>query len=299
MDNLKTLFDKKQYELIVKVTENANDDTALFYRISAFMSLGKIDEAIKCIDLNQKILEARLPWLMKLHIELLCLAKRFDEAYDKIKYYENLPYFSQEAEEVLKELPKIARKLEREANAFGNASEEDLRENLKSKIDEVVIASLDSLRDKDLSLYYEEISNILEHFPKQLTRSFALLLLVQKKVDKEFKFLHVNDVIRVNPSKLNPPFVGEAFNNLCKRMSAHSKNPSLIENAITLLSSYLIYIYPEEIDYQDNNLLEALFELSSEFLHIDDNDYTHFEGIDVNKVKIYALAIREANKNSL
>ena len=35
MDSLKTLMDKKQYDLVIKLTENSNDSIALFYRLSA------------------------------------------------------------------------------------------------------------------------------------------------------------------------------------------------------------------------------------------------------------------------
>lgn len=301
MDNLKSLFDKKQYDLIIKCSENSTDDTTLFYRISAFMSLGKLDEAIKCIDNNQKILEARLPWLMRLHIELLCLSKRFDDAYDKVKYYENLPYFSQEAEEVLKELPNIVRKMEREALAFGGASDDDLRDNLRSKDENVVVASLDALRDKDINSYLDEVCNILVNFPKQLIRSFALLLLVQKGLNKLVKFKHVDSIIEVNPSKLNPPFVGEQFNNLVKKMGNTYKDPSISENAIRLLSSYLIYIYPDNLDYSDDNLLEALYLLSASYLQIDVGDTDEHilsKNLDINKVKSYMDNIRFANEDN-
>ena len=46
MDSLKTLFDKKQYDLVLKITETSKDAQSLFYRISALLALGKSEEAL-------------------------------------------------------------------------------------------------------------------------------------------------------------------------------------------------------------------------------------------------------------
>ncbi len=45
MDSLKTLMDKKQYDLVLKLTENSQDSLALFYRLSAMLATGKSEEA--------------------------------------------------------------------------------------------------------------------------------------------------------------------------------------------------------------------------------------------------------------
>ena len=105
MDNLKTLMDKRQYELVIKLTKTATSPTDLFYRISALLASGKAEEALKCINDNQKVLETNLFILVKIHIEILCLLNRFDEAREKLKYYEELPYESQQVEEVLRDMP--------------------------------------------------------------------------------------------------------------------------------------------------------------------------------------------------
>lgn len=96
MDNLKSLFDKKEYDLVIKLTRSSSDVDDLFYCLSAYLSLNKIDDALTLIKEKKDILKTRLPMLMRTHIELLCLAQKFDEAYDTIKEYENMPYFSQE-----------------------------------------------------------------------------------------------------------------------------------------------------------------------------------------------------------
>lgn len=266
MDNLRSLFDKKEYELVIKLTRHSNDVEDLFYCLSAYLSLNQIEEALKLINEKKSVLEARLPMLMKTHVELLCLAKKFDEAYKVIKEYENMPYFSQEAEEVLKTLPNIVREYEISIYRNNIMSEDELMKSLLSDDSNIVIGALDALRDKDITPYLIYINKILVSFAKQSIRSFALLLLVQKEYDKVVKFNHMGKIIEVTPSKLKAPFVDAEFSDLSAKLMEAYKDSSLSMNALQILSTYLIYIYPEEVDYTDPMLIEALKIVTSKYL---------------------------------
>ena len=268
MEDLRKLLEERKFQEVLDLTRKSTKSEELFFRLSAFMALGKLKEAIECIENNRVILQDNLPWLMRLHIELLCLDGRFDEAFDEVKYYENLPYDSQESEEVLKTLPKIIREYETSKSHLAMEKEEIIK-GLASKSSDDVLASLDALRDKDLTPYYIFLQKILTSFPKQAIRSFALLLLVQRAVNKSFKFNNMGEVIDVNPSLLKPPFVDDDFEKVVKRMQEEYKDPSITQNAISLLSSYLIYIYPKTVDLNDDTLVDALYHLSCEYLQID------------------------------
>ena len=87
MDSLKTLMDKKQYDLVLKLTENATDSTHLFYRISALLALGKAEESLQVILDNRSELEKDLSILIKVHIEILCILGRFEEAYEEMERF--------------------------------------------------------------------------------------------------------------------------------------------------------------------------------------------------------------------
>lgn len=268
MSDLRKLLEERKFQEVLDLTRKSTKSEELFFRLSAFMALGKLKEAIECIENNRVTLQDNLPWLMRLHIELLCLDGRFDEAFDEVKYYENLPYDSQESEEVLKSLPKIIREYETSKSHLAMEKEEIIK-GLASKSSDDVLASLDALRDKDLTPYYIFLQKILTSFPKQAIRSFALLLLVQRAVNKTFKFNNMGEVIDVNPSLLKPPFVDDDFEKVVKRMQEEYKDPSITQNAISLLSSYLIYIYPKTVDLNDDTLVDALYHLSCEYLQID------------------------------
>ena len=270
MDNLKTLMDKKQYDLVIELTKNSTDINDLFFRISAFLASGKGQEALSVIENNRQILQGDLSLLMKVHIEILCLLNMFDKAYEEAEYYKNLPYVSQQTEEMLELLPKMIREEEKKQYASHNLSDDELRKRLMSDDEHLVLPTVDLLRDKDLNLFLKEIKHILTEFPIQSIRSFTLLLCVQKKLDQNLSFNHMGQIIEVNPSNLEPPFIGDEFNSFLRYFQSEVKDPVVSENAIQIFSSFIIYIYPETVEISYPVLAIALKHIAYEYLRMDD-----------------------------
>lgn len=270
MDSLKSLMDKRQYELVLAVTKSATDGASLFYRIGAYIALNKPEDALKCIGKNQKVLEkTNLKVLIKTHIEILCIKGDFDAAYEKLDYYKNLPYESQEVEETLAIYAKFIREKEKASVKTQLISDEELIKKLMSIKSIVVLEALKELRTRDLKLFLPLVKKILVSFPMQAIRSFALMLLVEKKVNEEFKFLNVNKEITVNPSLLEEPFNDAKFKNMVKAIQTDFKDPSLSQNALNIYSTYLIYIYPNKCKYNAKAMKCALYGIANEFLQAD------------------------------
>ena len=179
MDNLKTLMDRKEYDLVLRLTKNSTDPNELFYRVSALIASGKYQDGLACIEDNKTILQKDLYLLMHVHIELLCILGKFDEAYAALEYYKNLPYESQKVEELLKELPNVIRLEERKRFTTNVMDEDELIKKLGSDDSNEVLIALDSVRSRDIGPYLGAVNKIMVSFPKQSIRSFALLLLVQ------------------------------------------------------------------------------------------------------------------------
>ncbi len=266
MDSLKSLMDRKEYDLVLRLTKNADNPNDLFYRISAFLGSGKYQEALDCIKENRPILQKDLLMLMHVHIEILCILGRFDEAFSELEYYKNLPYESQQVEELLKELPNYIRAEEKKKYSFVNLDEDELIKKLKSEDQSDVLMAIDSIRNRDINPYLSSLEKVMMEFPKQSIRSFALLLLVQKQTNHILRFNHMGNIINVNPSQLTPPFVGEEFNDFVREISSQLKDPSLSETAIQILSSYIIYIYPDVLPADKELLLAALEYISHQYL---------------------------------
>ena len=291
MDSLKTLMDKKQYDLVLKLTENSQDSLALFYRLSAMLATGRSEDALKLIKDKRQILLAKPGVLMKIHIELLCLLGKFDEAYSELRYYQELPYENQETEELLNSLPKYIREEEIKVYKRQEVGQDELRKKLLSKNDVDVLSALDAVRGQSLESFLLPIINILKNYPKQLVRTFALLLLVAKKYDKKVEFLHGDKLIEVIPSELDEPFIIPGLGNIDDLSSLFQNeyhDPSLSQNAINVLSSYMVYIYPNKVNYSKEELLVVFGYIAKELLQSKDNDLDKLcekHGLDKQEIK--------------
>ena len=269
MDSLKTLMDKKAYDLVISLTENSQDSLSLFYRISALLAVGKSEDALNVINTKQKTLQEKLGLLVKIHIEILCLLGRFDEAYDKLRYYVELPYQNQETEEVLRAMPDYIRKEEKNSYRQHSLSSDEIMNQLMSKNDEEVLGALDALKEQKLDPYLLPILKIIRSFPKQVVRTFALLLLVNEKYDKEVEFLHKDELKKVVPSSLEEPFQVPGFKNLNELSFALQSlyhDPSIATNALHIISSYLLYIYPNSIHFEAEESLLVFGYLAKQLL---------------------------------
>ena len=303
MDSLKSLMDKKQYDLVIKLTENSNDSLSLFYRISALLAVGKIDDALNVINTKRKILQEKLSLLVKIHIEILCLLGRFDDAYEQLRYYVELPYQNQETEEILRAMPDYIRKEEKNSFRQHSLSSDEIMGQLMSKNEEEVLAALDSVKDLKLDQYLLPVLKIARSFPKQVVRTFALLLLVNQKYDKEVDFLHHDNLIKVVPSSLEEPFSIPGFkslNELSFELQSLYHDPSIASNALQIVSSYLLYIYPEPIKLTADEILVVFGFLAKRLLRVNEDDLKDIcqeKGLDYQSISQKINEINEDLKN--
>lgn len=289
MDNLKSLMDKHEFELVIKLTENAKDSNSIFYRIAALLSTNKGEEALATIKKNRKELEGDLAVLIKVHIETLCILGLFDEAHQELEYYKNLPYESQEVEEILRDMPKYIRLEEKSMFKMPINDDETIIKHLKGNDMDMAIAALDEIRSREIAPFIPAIAYLMVNFEKQSVRSFALLLLVQKQVDKTFKFNHMGKLIDVNPKQLKPPFEDDEFISLVKRLENEYKNPVVSDNAIQLYSSFIIYTYPNTPYYEQDKLVIALHYIANHYLQIDNSNLNIDKDMELLIAQIMAV----------
>ena len=290
MDSLKTLMDQKNYNLVIKLTENSNDAIALFYRLSALLAVGQSEDALNLIKTKRLIMQKKLSLLIKFHIEILCLLKRFDEAYEELKYYEELPYESQEVEEVLRSMPAYIRNEEKAAYVHP-IDEDELREMLIKGNDGEILASLDRIKTMaDFTPFLLGILKVAQSHKRQVIRSIALLVLVYKKYDKEVKFLHHDKMITVIPAELDDPFIVPGYSSIEEfsfALQSEYHDPSIADNALNVISSYLLYNYPDKLDLTKEESLVIFGYVAKKLLKISIDDLESVcekKGLDYSKV---------------
>ena len=265
MDNLDSLFEKKEYDLILELTKDSRDPKELLMRISCLVIEGKVDNALDEIEKNQSIIETKyLLRLMKLHFELLLSKKLFDEARIELRHYENLPYVSQEVEEFLRE---IKDRIEEEAHPKSHQKFEldeiyDIleKETEMSKISQVLF----SLKKYNLNIYIDSLKIFLKRSDVHPNfRTYALMVLIDEKYDGVVEFLSRNGLIKINPKTITPPFMSKEFNETCRLITEKCNHDiSMIETALHLFNCYIIDTYPEDI------YSVGLEKLSSAFIRI-------------------------------
>ena len=142
MDNYKTLLEKKEYDLLLSLTEGDLSPAGLSYRASAYLAKGDAKQAFNILNAHRDELYKVNPLkTMKSIFELRFILKEFEEAYDDLEHFENLPYVSQEVEEYLHALPKLIRTEERNSSLSDKYSEEEIIEKLSEKSDDYEIIS--------------------------------------------------------------------------------------------------------------------------------------------------------------
>lgn len=266
MDSLSSLLNKKQYDLVIKITENTKDGEELFCRLAALVSLGRVDEALQLINKHHLILEkTNLYSIINWHIDLLCALGMFDEAFDAASYYRELPYESQKVEELLQQLTKRIRKEEKEFEKHFHLSFEDVSKFLNSSIDDEVLFAVKEIEKLDVYPFMDKLLDLIINHPKQTIRSSVLLLLVFKKINRVLEFNSLGTIIKINPSEIEPPFVGEKWNDFIKNVNSYSKDTTLIDNVVKLSSLLIILKFPikEELD---DLFIESMFEISKGYL---------------------------------
>lgn len=270
MDTLKTLMDKRQFDLIIKLTEKSVDAESIFYRISALLGVGQGEKALTCLKEHHTELHKNLFLLIKVHIELLIILGRFDEAYAELDYYKNLPYESQQVEELLSSMVGHIRAEERKQFQKPGLTDDEISSRLRSNDKTAVMSALDLAGSRGVDKFLNDIQFAMVNNPIRYVRSLALMLLVQKGISKDFQFKNDDEIITVNPSKINPPFTNDKFGRICKRMAIEFKNPSISDNATEIFSAYIIDIYPEEVEDDDDVIIAALYLISCDCLQIKD-----------------------------
>lgn len=291
MDNLKSLLDSKQYDLVLKLTETSTSSNDLFYRISAFMFLGKYEDALYVIQDHQEILESNLPALINAHINLLCVLGRFEQAYTVLDYYNNLPYQSQVVEEILRKMPKIIEAEEKKQTTYKFYSDEEIEQMLRSDKFEDVLLALDTIKNRDILSFLPILKELLVSDSKEVIKSYILMMLVKKEVDRDLVIVKKGKEIKVNPKHLIPPFIGEIFDGVIKGFDKEFKDSTLSQIATQLFSQYTIYIYPEEYPYSVKEYLAAFYLLAKDYASSMNSDLSSLSFINeldlekINKIK--------------
>ena len=270
MDNYKTLLEKKEYDLLLSLTEGDLSPAGLSYRASAYLAKGDAKQALNILNAHRDELFKVSPLkTMRSIFELRFILKEFEEAYDDLEYFENLPYVSQEVEEYLHALPKMIRTEERNSRLSEKYSEEEIIEKLSEKSDDYeIISTLNIIGPLKVKDYVPSLITLVSGQKSSLVRTYALMYLIAARYDKEITFIKNGKTFKLVPAAVEPPFTGKVFEEFRMKLDESLNDPSVSNVAKKLLNDYIFEFFPEPLplEKEANLYLLAFSALAHEYL---------------------------------
>lgn len=264
----KELYQKGDFEGILKESEGKKDAESLFYRISAYLALGKGKEAQKTLLDNRDLLFSSKPSLtLKANFEIDFDLEDFEQAYEDLDYYRNAPYASQEVEEALAALPKKIRDAERASLLEKNHPEEDLDGLLQNPDPYLALGALRQLGQEGIAGHEKALVSLLSSSAPKDVRSFALQVLLAHGYGEEVEFLTEKGVLHLVPKDLMNPYEEKNALSLRKMLST-LQEVSLASVCTQILDQLCLSCFPD-YPFSGKPLsleLEALLHLGREYL---------------------------------
>ena len=258
-------------DAFLEQTKDSKDPDDLLKRFFLLQAMEKEDEALELFYQNRKVLEKNsLKATIVVYFQCLMNKRDFATAMDEINYYRELPYESQEVEELVASLPKIVNDEIKRSISNDSVSVEDIKELLSSNNADEVGRGMGLIRSKDLPLeqFYPEFEDLLVNFPNQMVRATLLMYLSFKDVTHEFEYRSLDETIRVVPKEIDFPIKDEVLQDAINKIfDLCDKDVTLQENATMILQNYLICIYPSNVDITDDLLIEGVVYVAREFLN--------------------------------
>ncbi len=268
MHQIDVLYDKGRYEEALEIAKGSEDPHDVGVGVSSLIALGRRQEALDMLLSRRKELFSHNPLLcMKADFELRFALEQFDEAYDDLSYFNNLPYVSQQVEEALREYPKKIREEEKAYLIQGKANGDNLDELLSCSDPYAVLGALSKIGNERLEGYESKIAGLLASSQYHDVKVFALEVLVSLGYGKEVTFADGGEKRKVRPSELVSPFAEKNYQSL-RTMLGTLKDSSLQRVCISLLDQIAMSSFPD-YPFKGATLsttLDALLSLGNEYL---------------------------------
>ncbi len=268
MESLKELYEKGEYENLLKSSENLTDEESILLRISALLALSRAKEGLEVLLKNREALFRYRPALtMKTNFEIRFALGQFDEAREDLEYYKNAPYVSQSIEEALASYPQIIREEEKAYLLKGYARIDDYEASLSSKDPFVVLSALNKLGKAGIKGHEEGIKKVLiskDTHPD--VRTFALQLLSYWNYPEEVEFLSEEGKIKLIPKDIPDPFSRDEVKWLKEEFSS-LQDTSLGKVCANLLDQLCLVCYPScPLEKEKEVEFDAFLSLGEDYL---------------------------------
>lgn len=261
---MKELFDEMK-KLIVK----QNDEDFEFF-----------------VQNHQELLKLDPVLFISNHVSYYAYKEDVNKVLEVINFYKNAPYISMTVEDLLNELKENVEKLK---NPHKNLTNDEVRKMLLSKNEEKIASCFDYLSKVNIRLFLNDIQEfLLQNIPYKF-KTLALFILIEQKVDQEFKLEKKGLVYTLNPNLLDLPFDTYEYQEAKRLLDEQDLDPQVKEYAIEIMNTCQIKEFPDSYLTLDNvELMKDIFILmAKKYLFIDYslNDIVNAHFINEDKVE--------------
>jgi hypothetical protein len=268
-ETIKSLFEKGEYQKLLSDTFPFCSTDDLIYRLESFWRTGNVTLAWELIDSKRVDLEKNLPLFMEVHLDLLKSKGDLSLCIKEYEHYMDLPYHSQEIEEMLKAFHLFIINPKKEENK--GKSIQVIKKLLSSPKEENIWSGLYSLDSKNTKNVIEELVKLLTSNHSANIKTFALLNLVSLKYENEVVIEKNGFVYKVIPSIIEPPFIGPTHEKALQILSKMDKDPSFFQMATNLYKQYIVACYPENpLEDRLNEVITSLGVLVKRYMGLDE-----------------------------
>ncbi len=273
MHNIKRIFEEfnnKNYEEVIKLSENEKDVQTIVLRTFSFAFLNDYKMAIQCLKDNEELLSKNLGKLIEMHMEICFQFNKFSDALDALNHYEEYPYVSQEVEEkFIYYKDKIKKELDRLSNKKDD--DESLKELLASNNTNKVIEGITRIKTLEEANYHKKALNeILSGNLNFKVKALAIIMLIDLKFDDLIKVKKNDDIITIKPCTILPFFETRKFKALINKAN-ETQDITYAKTFETILAAYYMANLPYEVEDDENDLFQACDLLVRKYLMMPTN----------------------------
>jgi hypothetical protein len=259
-----TLYHEQNFEQLVKETAALSNLSMIRYHLIGLLGMGAYAYVLKVMLAKLPMLTKAMPTFLKIHREILKEQRHLPEHETLLDAYDQLPYLNQESDELIHELRRLFAR-------HPSQSSFDLLTTFQralSNKDEPLLADLIP-QVQAIHLYQsrEAIKSLLQSDASQHIKGLLMLQLIDFKFDDVIAYKKGTQTLQFNPIDTVNPFLDGTLDEAREQLKTYIKDPSVLNVAQSLLSTYVVHMVPYAIDLEYYFLI-ALKHIAMEYLRM-------------------------------
>lgn len=257
------LYDaEEQAEVIAEIVaslKEQHEPDELFQVFTMLNFLGAHDVVLDAINLHQKKLYAHnAVELITLHLDLLISLKRLEQCLSVLNNYEQFPYFSQEANELITEYRELVHEKIKKSLKTEVRSKKEIEEALNDHDHEVKVGALNYiLQNKEEPGLLALLELVLTNEEDTELKIAAIEMLIEEEYEGDLVIVRFGKKYNVNIPETRRAFYQTAMEFLTHidDFEPVKKNMTYLEAMRSVAIYHLSYLLPELASIRDINLL--------------------------------------------